>query len=83
MKFKLGTIGLGVAASVVLLTTTSVVQAQDKTFLNCGSGGAVRDPFGNCLLSAGGTAIPECLPAMAKEPEPQPGPMIVSLAADA
>ena len=83
MKFKLGTIGLGVAASVVLLTTTSVVQVQDKTFLNCGSGGAVRDPFGNCLLSAGGTAIPECLPAMAKEPEPQPGPMIVSLAADA
>lgn len=86
MKLKLGTLGLGIAASVVMLASTSVVQAADKGFLNCGSGGAVRDSFGNCLRSAGGAAIPECLPKMAKTEKPSmsaPTVNSISLGADA
>ena len=80
MKFKLGVVGLGMVASVTMLAGTSVVFAQDKTFLNCGSGGAVRDPFGNCLLSPGGSAIPECLPMVEVV---EPAVTLISLGADA
>ena len=83
MKLKLSTVGLGLAASVVMLASASVVQAQEKTFLNCASGGAVRDPYGQCLLSPGGSVIPECLPAVAAAPEPPPAGQIISLGADA
>jgi len=83
MKFKLGVAGLGMAASALMLASTSVVLAQDKTFLNCGTGGAVRDPFGNCLLSLGGSAIPECLPMVKAPMEPRDGSTAISLAADA
>lgn len=81
MKLKLSTIGLGLAASVVMLSGASVVQAQEKTYLNCAYGGAVRDPYGDCLLSPGGSVIPECGPEVVVVPD-GPEVMLMSLGAD-
>ncbi len=79
---KLSQISLGVAAATVLMISAPTIHAQE-TFLNSASGGAVRDPFGNCLLSRGGSPLPECLPAVAVEPEPEPEVLMVSLDAGA
>jgi OOP family OmpA-OmpF porin len=69
MTLKLSKLSLGIAASVVLLTAGSVY-AQDKTFVQCSSGGPVRDSQGDCVIAAGGSALPDCLPAVAAAPAP-------------
>lgn len=82
---KLSQLSLGLAAATVLMISAPTIHAQE-TFLNSASGGAVRDPFGNCLLSRGGSRIPDCLPPVAAEPpppEPEPEVLIVSLDAGA
>ena len=87
MKRKLSQLSLGLATAAVLLAGAPV-QAAELGYLGSASGGAVRDPFGDCLRSAGGDQIPECMPEMAAEPPPpppapEPQVMMVSLAADA
>ncbi len=79
---KLSQLSLGVAAATVLMISAPTIHAQE-TFLNSASGGAVRDPFGNCLLSRGGSPLPECLPPVVAEPEPEPEPQMLMVSLDA
>lgn len=80
MKIKFDKLSLGLAASAFLLASSPVAFSAELGYLGSASGGAVRDPFGQCLRSADGDQIPECLPPVA---EPEPQVMMISLAADA
>ncbi len=82
MNLKLSKICLGMAASLVSLAVISFASAQqpDNQLISSGTGGAVKDPFGNCVHTMGGTIIPECNPVVIAEPIP--APIFVSLGAD-
>lgn len=84
MKRKLSKLSLALAASVLLLGAQPAF-SQDLKYLSCGSGGAVKDPFGNCVRSLGGSDLPACIGAspVVAEPSPVPAPLVLSLAADA
>lgn len=84
MKRKLSKISLALAASALLLGAQPAF-SQDLKYLSCGSGGAVKDPFGNCVRSLGGSDLPACIgaPVVEPQPEPVPAPLVLSLAADA
>ena len=84
MKLKLSKISLTLAASAVLLGANPVF-SQELGYLNCGTGGAVKDPFGNCVRSPGGSpTLPECVGvAVVEPPQEVPAPLVISLAADA
>jgi OOP family OmpA-OmpF porin len=83
MKLELNKICRGVAASLAVLVATPLVHAQPPgTYvISGGTGGAVKDPFGDCVRSVGGTNIPECNPTPVTV-VPVPAPIVVSLAAD-
>lgn len=76
MMLKLNTIGLGLAAAL----TAGSVLAQQETFVQCSSGGAVRDSQGDCVIAVGGAALPDCLPAVAA---PTPAPDVIAESLDA
>jgi OOP family OmpA-OmpF porin len=78
MMLKFNKLSLGVAASVVLMAS-SAAYALD-TFVQCSSGLPVRDSQGECVQSAGGAALPDCLPAVAA---PTPAPTVIARSLDA
>lgn len=80
MKRKMSKLCFGLVASAVLLGGNPASFAQEITYLNCANGGAVRDPYGDCILSPGGSPIDGCGPEMAKA---MAEPIMISLAADA
>ncbi len=85
MKRNSTMIGLGLAASIVMLGASTAVHAQAgvETFVKDPYGAAVKDPFGDCIRALGGTPLPECLPVVAvAEPPPAPKPMVVTLSGD-
>ena len=71
--------------AVALLTTAGVTQAQDEErFLQNSLGEAVRNSLGECVLTAGGSVLPECLPAVVEvAPAPIPTVSSMSMGADA
>lgn len=83
MKLKLNKLGLSLAASALLLASSPLVTAAELGYLGSASGGAVHDSYGQCLRSADGDKIPDCLPKVAAAPKPQEQVMMVSLSADA
>ncbi len=82
MKLKISKLGLSLAASAFLLAATPSAFAADLGYLGSASGGAVKDPYGQCLRSADGDQIPDCLPKVAQA-QPKEQVMMVSLSADA
>ena len=80
MKLK-SKLSLVVAASAVLLANPTF--AQELGYLSCGTGGAVKDPFGNCIRSPSGDQLGDCIGVAAPVPVEVPAPIMISLAADA
>ncbi len=75
------------ALLTALALTGAAAQAQDR-FLQCGAGGPVKDPYGSCVLTLGGTNFPECggvveVAAPESAPIVESGPLFASLGADA
>ncbi|MEE4379142.1 MAG: OmpA family protein [Candidatus Competibacteraceae bacterium] len=85
MKVRLSKHGLSLVASVAFLAVAVPVQAQPvDAFVQCGSGGPVRDPYGNCVLSIGGQALPGCIEVAVVAPPPvTPVVETITLGADA
>ena len=71
---------LGLAAAATLLAAT--VYADDRLYVQCGFGGPVKDPFGRCVLSIGGTKVPGCEAVAAVVPPPTPVREVMTLGTD-
>jgi OOP family OmpA-OmpF porin len=83
MKLTLPKLGLGLLASVTLLAAAATAQAQSPDlFVQCGSGGPVKDPYGKCVRSIGGQALPGCVEVAVVTPPP-PVVETITLGADA
>lgn len=71
MNLTLPKIGLSLVASVTLLAAAATAQAgAPDLFVQCGSGGPVKDPYGNCVRSIGGEALPGCVEVAVVQPPP-------------
>lgn len=88
MKNKLNKIGLGVAASIVMLAAPlSVTHAQVTldTFVVDPYGQPVKDPYDECIQALGGKNVPECIgvaPVATVAPPPAPAIEQITLSAD-
>jgi len=81
MKVRLQKLKLGVAASAVLIAA-GVYAAEGDMYVQDGFGGPVKDPFGRCVLSAGGSRVPGCVEEVAVIPPPVPVHETMTLGAD-
>ncbi len=81
MKVRLQKLRLGVAASAVLIAA-GVYAAEGDMYVQDGFGGPVKDPFGRCVLSAGGSRVPGCVEEVAVIPPPVPVHETMTLGAD-
>ncbi len=81
MKAKLHKLSIGLAASAAIMAA-SAYGAEDL-YVNCGFGGPVKDPFGKCVLSVGGSRVPGCFEVAQVVPPPQPMRKEITLGADA
>ena len=81
MKVRLQKLRLGVAASAVLIAA-GVYAAEGDRYVQDGFGGPVKDPFGKCVLSAGGSRVPGCVEEVAVIPPPTPVHETMTLGAD-
>jgi OOP family OmpA-OmpF porin len=87
MKIAFRRLGLVVATLGLLLMVGEGAFAQAPAsqlyYLTCGSGGAVRDPFGQCVRAlAQELNHPECEPTRQPVSVEVPAPLVASLAAD-
>ena len=84
MNINLSKLSLGFAASVTLLAASSLAFGQES-FVQCSSGGPVKNSYGECVIAAGGAPLPDCLPAQeaAAAPAPAPAPTVTGLSLDA
>jgi OOP family OmpA-OmpF porin len=81
MKAKLHKLSIGLAASAAIMAA-SAYGAEDL-YVNCGFGGPVKDPFGKCVLSVGGSRVPGCFEVAQAVPAPEPMHKEITLGADA
>ena len=82
MKVRLQKLRLGVAASAVLIAAGVYAAEGDVFYVQDGFGGPVKDPFGKCVLSAGGSRVPGCVEEVAVIPPPVPVHETMTLGAD-
>lgn len=81
MKVRLQKLRLGVAASAVIVAA-GVYAAEGDMYVQDGFGGPVKDPFGKCVLSAGGSRVPGCVEEVAVIPPPTPVHETMTLGTD-
>ncbi len=82
MKAKLQKLSLGLAASAVFMAA-STYAAQEDLYVQDGFGGPVKDPYGRCVLSIGGSKVPGCVGEVAVVQPPTLIHETVTLGADA
>ena len=81
MKVRLQKLRFGVAASAVIVAA-GVYAAEGDMYVQDGFGGPVKDPFGKCVLSAGGSRVPGCVEEVAVIPPPTPVHETMTLGTD-
>ncbi len=82
MKVRLQKLRLGVAASAVVIAAGVYAAEGDMLYVQDGFGGPVKDPFGKCVLSLGGSRVPGCVEEVAVIPPPVPVHETMTLGAD-
>jgi len=82
MKVRLQKLRLGVAASAVLIAAGVYAADGEVFYVQDGFGGPVKDPFGKCVLSAGGSRVPGCVEEVAVIPPPVPVHETMTLGVD-
>ncbi|MFO1433353.1 MAG: OmpA family protein [Candidatus Competibacteraceae bacterium] len=82
MKVRLQKLRLVVAASAVVITAGVYAAEGDMLYVQDGFGGPVKDPFGKCVLSLGGSRVPGCVEEVAVVPPPTPVHETMTLGAD-
>ena len=82
MKVRLQKLRLGVAASAVVIAAGVYAAEGDVLYVQDGFGGPVKDPFGKCVLSVGGSRVPGCVEEVAVVPPPAPVHETMTLGAD-
>jgi OOP family OmpA-OmpF porin len=81
MKAKLQKISLSLAASAVVMAATAYA-AESDLYVQGGFGGPVKDPYGKCVLSIGGSKVPGCVEEVAVIQPPVVTHETVTLGAD-
>lgn len=82
MKVRLQKLRLGVAASAVVIAASVYAAEGDMLYVQDGFGGPVKDPFGKCVLSLGGSRVPGCVEEVAVVPPPAPVHETMTLGTD-
>ena len=82
MKVRLQKLRLVVAASAVVITAGVYAAEGEMLYVQDGFGGPVKDPFGKCVLSLGGSRVPGCVEEVAVIPPPPPVHETMTLGAD-
>jgi OOP family OmpA-OmpF porin len=83
MKVRLQKLRLVVAASAVAITAgVYAAEGSDVLYVQDGFGGPVKDPFGKCVLSLGGSRVPGCVEEVAVIPPPTPVHETMTVGAD-